>query len=259
MKQFAKFTAARIADFLNALRGYRFPDYFHERDRIKVLFFGIEPDVSNLLRKRLKPGMTVLDVGGNVGLICRICAKQVGPTGHVRTFEPDPYTRSFLDHNVRKCPNVTVSPIALSDQNSTGKLHIHPGSGTANSLLAFDASSHSIDVECMTMDSFLERNPLIRPDCIKIDVEGAEPKVLGGMRRTIERFPSVFLVVEFCPQNLANGGYTPGDYYALLEDLGLSAEIIHSNGESEPVENLADLNIKLKDEIYCNLLCYRKN
>lgn len=258
MKQFVKTLVVRIADAINAMRGYRLPAYFCERDRVQVLLFGIEPDVSKILKKRLKQGMTVLDVGGNVGLICRICAKHVGKTGQVWTFEPDPYTRSFLEHNVQKCPNVTVSPIALSDENTSAKLHIHPGSGTSNSLLAFEASSHAVDVECMTMDSFLDHHPTVQPDCIKIDVEGAEPKVLSGMRKTINRFPALFLIIEFCPQNLANGGYSPNDYFSLLEDLGLSSEIIRNDGKSEPVGNLEELMGKLNAEIYCNLLCYRK-
>jgi FkbM family methyltransferase len=259
MKPIIKRTVARVADALNALRGYRFPDYFNERDRVKVLLFGIEPDVSRFLKDRLEPGMTVVDIGGNVGLICRICAKQVGPGGRVWSFEPDPHTRSYLEHNVRRCPNVTVSPIALSDENATAKLHIHPASGTANSLLSFEASSHAVDVECMTLDSFLDANPGISPDCVKIDVEGAEPKVLRGMRKTIHQFRNLFIVIEFCPQNLANGGYTARDFFDLLVELGLSAEIIGDNGRTSPVDDLEDLLAKLGDEIYCNLLCHARN
>lgn len=258
MKRLVKTAVASVANVINGMLGYRFPDYFCERDRVQVLLFGIEQDVSKILKRKLRKGMTVLDIGGNVGLICRICAKQVGPEGHVRTFEPDPYTRGFLEHNVRKCGNVKVSPIALSDENAVAKLHIHPGSGTANSLLEFDASSHAVDVHCMTLDSYLAEHPELKPDCIKIDVEGAEPKVLAGMKDTINRFPGLFLLIEFCPQNLANGGYTAGDYFNLLETLGLVSEIIHDDGNSSPVANLDDLLQKLGTQVYCNLLCYTK-
>jgi FkbM family methyltransferase len=258
MKQIIKKCVAKVADYLNILRGYKFPRYFCERDRVKVLLFGIEPDVSKILKKRLKEGMTVLDIGGNVGLISRICAKQVGKSGHVWVFEPDPITRSFLDYNVKKCANVCVSPIAISDENATANLNIHPGSGTANSLVAFEAASHAIEVECMTLDTFLDQHPQISPDCIKIDVEGAELKVLAGMKETIKRFPSLFIIIEFCPQNLANGSYTSADYYNMLKSLGFSVEIISDNGETSRVNSLDDLVNKLGDEIYCNLLCYRK-
>ncbi len=258
IKQIVKVTLARIADFLNLLRGYRLPAYFLERDRIDVLLFGIEPDVSKILKRKLRKGMTVLDVGGNVGLICRICASRVGRSGHVWSFEPDPYTRGFLEYNVRRCANVSISPIALSDANMTAKLHIHPRSGTSNSLLEFAASEEAVDVECMTLDSFLAQHPEIRPDCVKIDVEGAEPKVLAGMRKTLQRYPDLFLVIEFCPANLANGGCSPQAYCALLESMGLGMEIIHKDGRSTAVDGVDDLLAKLGGEIYCNLVCQKQ-
>lgn len=258
IKHLARALIASIADCIYILRGYRFPSYFNQRDRIDTLLHGIEPDVSKFLKLRLRKGMTVLDVGANVGLICRICARQVGRTGRVLAFEPDPYTREFLEFNTRRCPNVSVSPIALSNENTTARLHIHPRSGTSNSLLPFDACSHMVDVECRTLDLFLEQYPEVRPHCIKIDVEGAELKVLGGMRETIRRFPNLFLIVEFCPANLANGGYTVSDYFSSLKDLGLSSEIIKRDGCTEPVENMEMLMNKLGNEIYCNLLCSRE-
>ncbi|MFN4873342.1 MAG: FkbM family methyltransferase [Akkermansiaceae bacterium] len=258
MNQTIKSCLAKVADYLNILRGYKFPDYFCERDRVKVLLFGIEPDVSKILKKKIKQGMTAIDIGGNVGLITRICAKRVGKNGHVWVFEPDPKTREFLNYNVRKCPNVKVSPIAISDENGKADLNIHPGSGTANSLVTFEAASHAIEVECMTLDTFLDQHPQISPDCIKIDVEGAELKVLAGMKETIKRFPSLFIIIEFCPHNLENGGYTSADYYNMLNALSLSLEIIYESGETSVINNLEDLINNLGDATYCNLLCYRK-
>jgi FkbM family methyltransferase len=177
----------------------------------------------------------------------------------VWTFEPDPITREFLDYNVRKCGNVEVSPIAISDENGKANLNIHPGSGTANSLVHFEASSNAIEVECMTLDSFLDQRPHLRPDCIKIDVEGAEPKVLMGMKRTMEQFPTCFVIIEFCPLNLANGGYTPQDYFELIKSLGLVIDMIDSHGATSPVTSFEDLMNGLGKEVYCNLLCYRKS
>lgn len=258
MKQTIKTIVAGIANWLHDLRGYRFPDYFCERDRLQVLLFGIEPDISRLFKKRLQEGMTMLDVGGNVGLICRLCAKKIGKTGKIITFEPDPYTRSFLEHNVKNQQNITVSPIALSDEDTTAQFHIHPMSGTSNSLIAFEGAARVFDVECKKIDTFIKENPGVKPDFIKIDVEGAELKVLGGMRETVANLPNLKIVIEYCPENLANGDITPQQYYAMLEELGLCSEIIRKDGSTEILTGLADLNSKLGSEIYCNLLCYRK-
>jgi FkbM family methyltransferase len=259
MKQIIKTIFAGIANSLNEMRGYRFPDYFCERDRVQVLLFGIEPDISHLFKKQLKEGMTMLDVGGNVGLICRLCAKKVGRTGKIVTFEPDPYTRGFLEHNVKDQGNVIVSPIALSNEDTMAKFHLHPQSGTSNSLVAFDGAKEIVDVECKKIDTYLSENPGLKPDYIKIDVEGAELKVLGGMREAIKNFPDLKIVIEYCPENLANAGVTPDDYYSFLDNLGLASEIIRKDGSTQPISDLTDLIAKLGTDVYCNLLCYRKS
>lgn len=258
MRQLIKSLLGIVADWVNLMRGYQFPKYFTTRDRIHVMLRGIEPDISRFFRANLRPGMTVLDVGANVGLICRICADCVGPSGRVVAFEPDPYTRRFLEFNVRRHANVTVSPIALSDQDGVTKLHLHPHSGTANSLVNFDPAAEVVQVDCRTIDSFLEAHPEWVPDFIKIDVEGAEPKVLAGMRRTVQRLPRVALVIEFCPANLANGGYEAGEFFDKLDELGLVVEMIGEDGRTAPVADLKELMNRLGGEIYCNLLGRRK-
>jgi FkbM family methyltransferase len=259
IKSLIKKSLGMVADTVFRHRGWMFPDYVNLSHRINLLLFGNEQDVVRLMKRRLRPGMCVLDVGANVGWISRVCAEKVGTTGRVVAFEPDPYTRGFLEHNVKRHPNISISTIALSDVNEVSQLHIHPHSGTSNSLINFDPNALTVDVECKTIDTFLDENPDVIPNCIKIDVEGAEPKVMNGMTRTAARIPGLFLVIEFCPENLANGGYATADYYSLLKSLGMSVEIIGKDGRTQPVRDLDELMLKLGDSVYCNLLCCRNS
>lgn len=258
MKKFVKLFLSKIADQVNEKQGYRLPSYFFEKDRILFLLGRNEPDLRRFFNQRLAKGMVVLDVGGNVGLVSRICARNVGSTGRVIAFEPDPYTREFLMYNVKNQANIQVSPVALSDENTMANLHIHPRSGTSNSLIAFDGAKETVQVECKKIDTYLLEHPYLKPDYVKIDVEGAELKVLGGMRDTIARLPKLKIVIEYCPENLANGGVSPEDYYTYLNNLGLSVEIIKKDGSAQPVSNLTDLSAKLGKKVYCNLLCQSK-
>src|SRR5262245_21133225 len=50
----------------------------------------------DFLRHWLKPGMTVIDLGANVGVYSLPMAKLVGATGQVFAYEPGGTTRSFL-------------------------------------------------------------------------------------------------------------------------------------------------------------------
>ena len=63
--------AFRGVNWLLLLRGLKFPPYFSLRLRLIYLVKEIEPDVQRLCSQVLRPGMTVMDVGANVGLITR--------------------------------------------------------------------------------------------------------------------------------------------------------------------------------------------
>ncbi len=256
MKSFLVLISNKLSNAVASLFGLRFPRYFTHRDKWKVLFHGIEPDLIAFIRFHVKPGMSVLDIGGNIGLLCRAFSKAVGPQGHVWSFEPDPATRCYLDHNLRSYPNTTVSPLAICEKNGHFNLFLHPQSGTGNSLLPIPASHNSVPVICATLDSFLATNEKIQPDIVKIDVEGAEPQVICGMQKTLQRFPKVKILIEFCPDNLAIGGVSADSFYQALTDLGLHAEVILESGDTVLVRDADDLLSQLGNNKYCNLLCW---
>src|ERR1051325_2715958 len=55
-----------------------------------------------LIRKLVKPGDVVLDIGANIGFYAKIFSKIVGNTGKVHSFEPDSNNYSHLKDNLRK-------------------------------------------------------------------------------------------------------------------------------------------------------------
>jgi hypothetical protein len=75
------------------------------------------------------------------------------------------------------------------------------------------------------------------------------------MRDTVLRFLSLWIVIEFCPENLSNGGYSSEDFYSMLTSMNLFIEIIQKDGSTVIVSSFNDLMSKLGDEVYCNLLC----
>ena len=258
MKKFVKALVTGIANMTFVLRGLKFPGYFEDSDRIVVMLHGIEHDVIHAARLYLKPGMVVLDIGANVGLMTRVFAGAVGKCGQVIAFEPDPTTMSYLRHNVKSLSQVECSATALSNENTVAKLHLNPRSGTSNSLIANEAAKNSVDVVCITLDSFLAERGMLKPDFIKIDVEGAEPKVFAGMTETLARCPDLLLVVEFCPANLANAGCSTQEFHAMLTQHGLQIAILRNSGQPVEVSDHAGLIRELGSEEYVNLVCRRR-
>src|SRR5215210_3622928 len=60
----------------------------------------LEPFEAALFVNAIRPGMTVLDIGANIGYYTLLAARKVGPAGNVFAFEADPRTASSLQRNL---------------------------------------------------------------------------------------------------------------------------------------------------------------
>jgi FkbM family methyltransferase len=142
--------------------------------------------IEKTFRKWIKPGDTVVDVGGLIGDHTVPYAQIVGPEGLVLAFEPNPPAFECLKHNTSPYPWVDIYDMGLSDHQDV--LFIVPNENVGASHLTDRGEGETIAVE--TLDSFR----LDRLDFIKIDVEGMEIDVLDGALETINRCRPIILV-----------------------------------------------------------------
>jgi FkbM family methyltransferase len=126
----------------------------------------------------LQPGMSVVDVGANVGVYALSMARKVGPSGRVYAFEPTGETRSLLAAGVKAngLANVTVSPAALSDHTGQAVL----GHGTSSELNALTSEGSGETVAVTTLDEEDATGRWLHIDFVKLDAEGAEEKIIAG-------------------------------------------------------------------------------
>jgi FkbM family methyltransferase len=150
-------------------------------------------------RDVVREGMTVIDVGANVGQMTLELAELVGPSGRVIAVEPAPGNLELLRRHIEAngySSRVEVFDGACSDANGTVKLYLagttdqavgsgHTLAGEA-ALRRQDGSVRVVEktVTAVTVDALCEERS-IRPSVIKIDVEGAELSVLRGMKQTL--------------------------------------------------------------------------
>jgi FkbM family methyltransferase len=158
-----------------------------------------------LFKESLAADMVVVDVGANVGYYTLIAARIVGSGGHVFAFEPDPRTLAALRGNVvaNGFRNVTVIGKAASDTEGNCELYLD---SSANRTSLYQSASlervtRREQVATTTVDEVLGQ---LRPDVVKIDIEGAEPAALRGMRRSLKSETVLFL--EFAPPVLVSAG-----------------------------------------------------
>ena len=95
-----------------------------------------EPQTERFIRHRVKPGMTVLDIGANTGYTTLLLADMVGRHGQVHAFEPMPVLHALLSKNVQSngLTQVHLHQFALSDRKGETTLHIDPGNDGGNTI-----------------------------------------------------------------------------------------------------------------------------
>jgi FkbM family methyltransferase len=147
----------------------------------------------------VRPGMTCIDVGANVGYYSVLMADWVGPTGTVVAVEPEARNYAALEANLENA-SATVHAHHVAASDRVGKAHLtvvrdHGGNHTLEKHSSPSAEFSSETVDTMTLDELTRYLP--RVDLIKMDVEGHERKVWLGMLELLKRFPRVQIVAEW--------------------------------------------------------------
>lgn len=185
-----------------------------------------EPEVTRYLCKKAAKGLTVLDVGADIGYYTLLLAKRVGNEGKVYAFEPIPDARKQLEYNIslNGYTNVAVCSFALFSSNGIAVLEEPLRVSRLNPEIKC-VKENDIQVETKIFDEWARENRLKRMDLVKIDVEGAELDVLYGMQESIKKYCPV-LVIEVHPGHLTRFNYCPDDLVRFLRSMGYSLSAV---------------------------------
>ncbi|HTC23004.1 MAG TPA: FkbM family methyltransferase [Gemmatimonadales bacterium] len=181
--------------------------------------------------RRLRRGMTVWDVGANVGLYTLPSARAVGPTGRVYAFEPMPRNLGLLRRHLamNRLSNVEIYEVAVGDTGGTLRM----AEGDSPSEFHADPAGRWL-VPAVTLDEWLAASGSPSPDLVKIDVEGSDDAVLRGGARTFAAYrPPIYLALH--------GEHQRRECATLLASLGYRVTFLeHGMGPEESSEWLAE-------------------
>ncbi len=157
-------------------------------DHLAYLLGTAEPHLQKIIREYVTAGDVVFDIGANIGYVSLSLAKRVGEGGKVIAFEPVPQNAACLRKNVEinGLAHIQTFESAASDRPGKATIRITENLSTASLVWhQQDASATELEIETVSIDDLVGSGGLMRPRFVKIDVEGAEDKVLLGMRRTL--------------------------------------------------------------------------
>lgn len=169
-----------------------------------------EPHIQRVICEQLPPGGVFVDVGANIGYHTALAASLVGPDGVVDAFEPNPENARLIAHMIERnrLTNVRLRPFALSANTGFASFRSAMGSngGFVTTIDPRDFDPTVTVVPTLALDDAVEPERGI--SLIKLDVEGAEPMVLAGAGRTLERCrPAV--IFEFSQEMTSRVAGTP--------------------------------------------------
>lgn len=172
----------------------------------------VDPFLLRMAAEQVRPGMTVWDVGANVGLFAFAAAFAAGPSGRVLAVEADGWLAELVGRSAREAPAsyapVEVRAVAVSDVPGMVSFCIAERGRAGNHLEAVPGSTQTggtrevRQVPAVTLDSLLDGSI---PQIVKIDVEGAELLCLRGAGRLLREVRPV-LICEVAEENADEAG-----------------------------------------------------
>lgn len=167
-----------------------------------LYFFGhYQKSLCELIRREVRAGDGVLDLGAHVGVFTTLLASRVGAAGRVYAVEPAPRNLELLERNLDRngfAARVTLAKCAVSDYCGTGGLREDAaGRDWGGVSLAPGGAGGCGPVVVKTIDALWREWGRPRLAFVKMDVEGAEPAVLAGARELLAGAPPRLWVVEF--------------------------------------------------------------
>jgi FkbM family methyltransferase len=241
-----------------------------------------EPHIRSFLERNVRHDWVCLDIGANIG-IHTLSMSVLATDGQVVAFEADEQNFRWLCSNLRDLDEtkaaVTEVNCALWDTNGfvnlssieelSGCCFISESENVAENErrireVVNPAAIKEIELHmrvsatpAVRLDDWIAKSGLKRIDLIKMDVEGAETRVLRGAERTIREFAPI-LVTEYNPACGAHYfGTRPSDYFEELKARFEVVRIIETDGSiSAPLQDWDALDARLKngrgwEDLYC--------
>jgi FkbM family methyltransferase len=184
-----------------------------------VFWYGVK-DVFEIfhIKRFIKPGDIVFDVGANFGYYSIKLAALLEGNCKVYAFEPCPPNFQRLSHNVNK-NNLgrCVFPFELGFSDVIGNTTMSQTPGNSGGTYV-TPNSHEGGIQLQTIDHFCRAHNITRIDFMKIDVEGLEPLVLKGAIPYFDKLRELpVILIELNPECLQRAGFCVDD---ILRTLG---------------------------------------
>jgi FkbM family methyltransferase len=182
------------------------------------------------LEHHLKPGDTFLDLGANLGLYSLHASRFVGEKGKVISFEPFSVNYNALKEHIaiNQLTNVCLEKLAVGKETGTITMYLDEKEGNLGMVTAnYIENAREEVVDIVSIDEYLDLNPIKSVDFIKIDIEGFEYPTLLGLENTLKKHRPTLLIEILEDEASAQNDEK---VHVFLNGLGYTKNFISDNG-----------------------------
>ena len=257
LKQFSIFFLRRKTIETWSKEGNKFLLSFPEDIGWESIYFEktFETGTTDIIPRILKPTDTVFDIGANIGWYTVLMSKII-KKGHCHSFEPVPKIFNKLKQNCianNLSKNLTLNKLALGDGEKNIKIHTFSGLPHGHSSLSTLGRTDfkKTKAKMITLDKYIEDNEISNLDFIKIDVEGAELKVLEGAKKILKLENPPIWLFEMNEETATEFGYHPTDIleYLLERREYIFYKVINGWGSLQKMKDTSDYHSG--DNVFC--------
>lgn len=199
---------------------------------IRWLYLNEKQMASEILEELNKDDI-FFDIGANIGFFTCFATNYLSD-GLVVAFEPHPPNIEQLQKNLsyNHNENADVREVALSD--SKGEVQFANTEGLSQTA-ALSSNGDTTSVEQIKGDDLADQNLPI-PSVVKIDVEGAEPRVINGLEETLgnPKCRTIFCEIHLPRDNrpsIEDHGYELNEVFEMIEEFGFKTTTEERRGD----------------------------
>jgi FkbM family methyltransferase len=212
-----------------------------------------EFEESALLRKLVKNGQSIINVGANVGYTTLLLSKLVGTRGQVIAIEPEKLNINLLRRNLftNHATNVTMIGCAAAAENGQIDLFLSPDNAGDHRTTYNELSSSIVKVPCYRLDHILEFADQI--DGLVIDAQGFDHRIIEGAS-FIHNSKCKFVMTEFWPAGILEAGDSPQKVFSKYQQMFESVVDVPSGSDLSTLGYEDALEIMTIDKDHTTLL-----
>lgn len=216
--------------------------------------------ITKVFMQKIKPGMTVLDIGANCGYYTLLACRQLDGKGKVYAFEANPFLCEIISESLfingynAICEVMNIAAYKDSAElqfdiynrlMGGGRIHdrqkiVKRGKGVLSDLSTIYIQANSIDNIFPTGSQI---------DFIKMDAEGAEFDIVSGMMRILQENKHIQLIVEYNPSHLNRNQKNSDDFFYMFSNIGFKIYKINHESLLQPI-TAEDLKHLKTEDVY---------